>query len=236
MPLQISKTTQSARTTLKVFKIGSLFLLATALLVKPAFGESVKADPVAAHGCIEKVSLESAQAAMKRFNLHQMNARPSEVRTLGTALVYIEKLNGGKPPTEAVGVEAGYRFNFRDGVGASRQTTGEIQVTRNGEKRNGNNVAQLVHELGHYIGNNGGYAEYRKVMGSHMCKVSGYSDDRWNEQFAEVFAAFVTRPNKIKSNPSPACKTAFRFFANFFDGHAVDMAMKCMEHQDESED
>lgn len=196
---------------------------------------SVKADPLAAQGCMSKVSVEVAEAAMKRFNLHQLNARPSEVQTLGTALVYIEKLNGGRPIERALGSESGYAFNFQNGTGNSRQETGQVHITRNGAKHNGNNVAQLVHELGHYIGNNGAYAPYGEAVGHKYCVVSSYSNDNSHEQFAEVFAAFVTRPALIKENSSAACQAAYKFFVNYFDGDASEMVNKCIEKQDAAE-
>ncbi len=222
----------------QTFNFSALAIWAAILVVAfsiSAKAESVKADPLAAQGCMPKVSVEMAQTAMKRFNLHQMNARPSEIQTLGTALVWIEKLNGGRPIERAVGTESGYAFNFRDGVGSSRQKLGEIQVTRNGAKRNGNNVAQLVHELGHYVGNNGAYEPYRVAVDRKFCVVSSYSDDKPNEQFAEVFAAFVTRPELIKGNPSAACQAAYKFFVNYFDGEAVALTTRCMATQETAE-
>lgn len=52
------------------------------------------------------------------------------------------------------------------------------------------------------------------------CLVSNYADDNQNEQFAEVFTAFMTEPELLLNNSrSPAaCKKAFNFFKNeFFD-------------------
>jgi hypothetical protein len=193
---------------------------------------SVKADPLAANGCIPKVSLKNAQAAIKRFHLHTRNARPSEVRTLGTALVWIEKLNNGKPLVDAVGDE-GYAYNFQSATRNSHQAGNEIRVNRNGKKNYGENVAQLVHELGHLIGNRGGYEDYQDFVGSNYCTVSAYSDHNDHEQFAEVFAAFVTRPELIRKNHSSACQKAFKFFSTQIFAKAGPTALRCMEHQTE---
>lgn len=201
------------------------------VLVPGAQGESVKADTMAAKGCTPRVSVAEARAALKRFHLQTLNARPREVQTLGTALVWIEKLNGGKPLSEAV-VEGGYVYNFQNAHRFSHQASGEIRVNRNGIKNYGENTAQLVHELGHLIGNRGGYEAYHDFMGPHhYCRVSSYSDDNLHEQFAEVFAAFVTRPDLIKRNPSPDCRKAFQFFAKQVFANAGPVALRCMTRQ-----
>ncbi len=107
-----------------------------------------------------------------------------------------------------------YPFVFKATGKVSRQTGTEIQIARQGAKQFGSDVAQLVHELGHLVGNQGAYAMYLEHVGSAPCVVSGYSDDKFNEQFAEVFAAFVTKPELIAENNSAACKKAFKFFKN----------------------
>lgn len=193
----------------------SAILIGGILFTAPAaFGLAVKHDSVAAKGCLSIVSLGQAESALARFNLTTENAKESEIRALGTGLMWIEDLNGDRPLAMAKGPGSRpYPFIFKDKGRNSRQTGSGIEIARQGPMQFGSNVAQLVHELGHLVGNQGGYALYRKHVGTAPCKVSGYSDDKFNEQFAEVFAAFVTRPELIAGNNSAACKKAFKFMS-----------------------
>lgn len=190
--------------------------LVTALMLvsSVSFAKSVKHFAPAVKGCIPKVSREAADAVIQRFNVKTVGAQEEEIIALGTGLTWIEKLNDGRPLPYAVwpGREP-YGFRFHAGAGNSSQGAMEIQISRNGAKQYGRNVAQLVHELGHLVGNAGAYAQYREATGGKYCVVSGYSDDRANEQFAEVFAAFVTYPSLIKDNKSAACQAAYKYFS-----------------------
>lgn len=203
--------------------LSTVFVVLAAMPIA-ARAASVKSMAEAADGCIPRVSLPRANAVIERFNLSHVNATKEEIRALGTALVWIEKLNGGEPLDVAVADESGYTFKFLSEMGSSQQMVNSIVVRRNGEKQNGQNVAQLVHELGHFIGNRGLYGEYRAATKGAYCVVSGYSDDKFNEQFAEVFAAFVTVPRLMKSISSPGCQRAYAFFRDrvFANGALAD--------------
>lgn len=195
---------------MKNFVVLNAVLLATPLV----FGLAVKHDSVAAKGCMNIVSLSQAESALARFNLTTENAKESEIRALGTGLMWIEDLNGDRPLKLATGPGSRpYPFIFKNVGKNSRQTGAGIEIARQGAKNFGSNVAQLVHELGHLVGNQGAYAMYRQHVGTTPCKVSGYSDDKFNEQFAEVFAAFVTKPELIAESKSTACKKAFKFMS-----------------------
>lgn len=210
---------------MRTIKAGFLGLLISVTGFTTAEAASVKAMPEAAKGCIPTVSLPRANAAIERFNLSHVNASREEIQALGTGLVWIEQLNGGETPEIAIAND-GYSFRFVSEMGASQQLANSIMIRRNGAKKNGENVAQLVHELGHLIGNRGMYGEYRAAMKGTMCVVSGYSDDKANEQFAEVFAAFVTVPGHMRSIESVGCKRAYAFFSqNVFKNGAL--ATKC---------
>ena len=219
-------------------------IVLSALLLAPAAqAVSVKADPLAERGCMPRVQVAEAQAVLKRFNLAVANARPNEIQTLGTALSWIEKLNDNRPLSRAVRA-ALYTYNFQTQIGNSRQDPNEAVINRNGPKNYGENVAQLAHELGHLIGNSNGaglpspddniYIDYINFVGARACMVSTYADDNSHEQFAEVFAAFVTRPELIKTNPSAACKKAYEFLSTKLFAPSSDaLALRCMAHQAE---
>lgn len=216
------------------WKLVALALVATSVFSSLARAESVKADPLAAKGCIARVPKDDAIEAMRRFHFHSFGGTNAEIRTLGTALTFIEKLNAGKPLKRASAKpDANYGVRYRDAFRNSHQAPNEIRINRNGHKRYGENVAQIVHEIGHYIGNNGGYEAYYDYMGHHYCRVSSYSDDNSHEQFAEVFAAFVTRPAFLKKSDSPTCKRAFKFFSTvIFPPTSAAIALKCMARQE----
>ena len=159
-----------------------LGLMLGLILTQPAQAIAVKSNPEAAHGCTPPVTMAKAAAAIERFHLREISATPEETRTLGTALLWIEKLNGGKPLEDAVAdAVTGYTYHFVQGVGHSQQLGHGIIIRRNGEKNYGQNVAQLVHELGHFLGNNGAYADYRKATKGQFCNVSTYSLANPNE-------------------------------------------------------
>ena len=192
-----------------------------------ANAESIKAYPQAARGCIPRVSLEQAKKALERFNFKTNGATGEEIRALGTGLIWIEALNGGKPLSRAhANNRSAYTFRFRSGSGHSHQAAHEIVITRNGARNNGERVAQLVHELGHFLGNNGAYSEYIQATGGSMCRVTSYSLSRPNEQFAEVFATFVTFPEHLKKQDSNACRKAYAFFERKMFSNGI-LAQRC---------
>jgi|GEM_PF-3180122 len=189
----------------------------------------VKSTQSGARGCLNRLSSEEAQREISDFNLTTKNANSLEKQTLGTALAWIKMLNGNKPLSLAQGQPGKpYPFTFTDRWGESQQFANRIEIRRNGSKNYGTNIAQLVHELGHYVGNNGAYQSYNKAMGNRRCQVSNYSMNRKrNEQFAEVFAAFVASPDLIKNNPSTGCQLAWDFFTNklFEDGSKANSCL-----------
>ena len=190
--------------------------------------ESVKASPIARKGCVPQVSLEESKNLIQRFHLKPVNATSSEIRTIGTGLMWIEKLNNNRPLKQASGNQNwDYQIQFFSRIDFSRQTGHGVEISRNGARDYGNNVAQIVHELGHFVGNNGIYDEYSDAIDGKYCNVSSYSMSNLHEQFAEIFAAFVTRPSVIKNNKSVGCQRAYRFMQEklFAKGELAEMCM-----------
>jgi hypothetical protein len=135
-----------------------------------------------------------------------------------------------------------YSYNFQSHVGNSHQDPNETRLNRNGPKNYGENVAQLSHELGHLVGNSNDagepspdkniYIDYINFVGPRACMVSTYADDNSHEQFAEVFAAFTSRPEIIKNNPSSACKKAYEFLSTkLFPSSSAAVANRCIARQ-----
>jgi hypothetical protein len=142
----------------------------------------------------------------------------------------------------------GYKVRFISGDSSSSQRVDHIRIN----KRWGTSVAQHAHEWAHLIGGKGAYAAYRRHMGlpskgtttsrstrhiNKFCMVSGYADNNpsrlgykyLNEQFAEVFTAFVTEPGLLIENQSEPCQRAFDFFVNWFD--AGNRVYECYDKQ-----
>ncbi len=194
-----------------------------AIQAKNPYPYSLKNYDAPSKGCypVSRVSLTEAENIIDLQELKLVGATKTETRTLGAALTWMHYLNGDQPVRSAYWKGKGtYEIRVVDGEGSSGQRWDHILIRRNGHKANGESVAQHVHEIGHLIGNNGTYDLYRAHMASTgWCIVSGYSDNKFNEQFAEVFTAFVTEPELLtKNSKTPkACKNAFKFFEEWFD-------------------
>lgn len=205
----------------------------------------VKDAPEAKIGCFKNLSYEDALLAVKRFHLNPLNGDKDEVIALAKGLIWIEVLNGGNPLREAqnktyairsknnqltyeypvrwinLGEKETVRVNGRavsKMITTASQTAGGLRILRN--RGYGSNVAQLLHELGHLVGNQGYYSKYNSFKsrsGIGYCVVSGYSHTknparRASENWAEIFASFTTVPRLILNNKSVACEKTWEFF------------------------
>jgi hypothetical protein len=192
---------------------------------------SVKNIPAAQMGCLKELSLSEAHQAIARFRLTTVRATDDEVQTLGKALVWIETLNSGVTPDWAVNTgDELFRFAYFDEDKNSNQTSGQINIRRRGREL-GLNVAQLVHEYGHYVGNKGLYDKYKKSVRGEKCIVSEYSKTNFHERFAELFAAFVTVPNLIIENQK-SCANTWNFMIQVFG--RGEIAKDCAEEHQKS--
>lgn len=228
MSLKFEQAMTEKKSLIKLFNLGMISLFLSYFCGPLAQAKAVKHDRTAAKGCISRLSYTEALRALERFNLTTVNGTKEEIAALGTGLVWLEELNDGRPLDMATYRGANkYPFIFRNKGTHSQQTPAGIIISRRGAMKFGSNVAQLIHELGHLVGNQGGYGDYYRHVGKAPCVVSGYSDDRFNEQFAEVFAAFVTKPTLIKNNPSTACKKAWNYFSNVMFSSGEN-AIACM--------
>ncbi len=211
---------------MKYLKLVSLIALTATTLstaqAKAPYPYSLKNYDNPSKGCypVSRVSLTEAEDIIELQNLKTVGANNLEKRTLGAALTWMHYLNGDSPLRTAYWKGNGtYEIRIVDGDGSSGQRWDHIIIRRNGAKEHGESVAQHVHELGHLVGNNGTYGSFKSHMkGYGYCVVSGYSDNKDNEQFAEVFTAFVTEPELLtKNSQTPkACKRAFEFFEDWF--------------------
>lgn len=101
-------------------------------------------------------------------------------------------------------------YNFMYATGAWNQGAEYINIRRPKGSDQGTNVARLMHELGHKVGNSGIYQKYASYTGRTRCEFTGYAATKFNEEFAEVFAAFVTYPDILVKK----CPKAYAFMTN----------------------
>jgi len=176
---------------------------------------SLKREAKAATGaCLAPVrSIQEAKEILKRNRIKVgKKANHKQIISLAVGLQQIELLAGG--PAEIV---AGAFFKFPKRLPYSRQTPMAIEM---GANHVDGNVGHLMHELGHYVGNQGFYELYRANVGichfTNYCKVH-YSKSRYrNEEFAETWAAFITHPELLKNSDQRGCREAFEFFSAMF--------------------
>lgn len=145
-----------------------------------------------------------------------------ERMALAKGLAQITALNGGRfKPFKKTRIEFVDRTGHSEELGR-RPGDDSYRITMNrcdpdGKNCSANNVAHLVHELGHQLGNSyyrdeeTYYQAYKRLVRGD-CYPTAYSDDRFNEQFAEVFSAYVTHPELLKTG-GPVCERAYAFFA-----------------------
>lgn len=122
----------------------------------------------------------------------------------------------------------------------SRRTMYDIQLNPGGQNISGvgsrdyggtHNRALIAHELGHYVGRLLYNRYFAAVKGK--CFITGYADDNRNEEFAEVFAAYITNP-ALFAGKSKNCGKAFTFLAKEFGetniGKSCESRLRSLEN------
>lgn len=131
--------------------------------------------------------------------------------SLAMGIQQLELLSGGKAK-----YVSGSTFRFLKNSRYSAQRPNGIYMGANHED---GNVAHLMHELGHFVGNNGLYAGYKQLG---RCNLTGYSHKIWNsetarnEEFSESFAAFVASPGRLRDSSNQACREVFAYFSKHY--------------------
>jgi len=127
--------------------------------------------------------------------------------------------------------------------GNSRRHGNQIQLAEGNQNQQGmlghstcggvDNIGLITHEIGHYVGggnNREVYNAYQlQVRRLGACRLSQYANDQndkgdFTEEFAEVFAAYVTHPEAF-IDKGANCRRAFNFMKNLFG--EPDMTMSC---------
>jgi hypothetical protein len=178
----------------------------------------MKHDQVAASGqCLLPVvdTDADAQKILDAYKIKAPKALPEERIALARGLFQVSALYGGIfKPMENVTV------SFSDGGGKSSQNgfsggTNHIDMRRSDSCGwHPNNVAHMMHEFCHQVGNYNGasyYSSYARAVGG-SCHPTGYSGSNSHENFAEVCSAYITRPEKLLKGDK-GCQKAYAYFS-----------------------
>ena len=177
-----------------------------------------KGDATAIQGQCVPPLRESAADILNEAGVHTVDATVAEAKTLAKGIQKIEQLAGGN--FEPIRGASMHFYGGRMRLGGypfGRFNGSFVEIHRAGSNSD-TNLAHLMHELGHWVGAHDGlYDKYKESVSpcqySSYCKFVNTGQSPRNEEFAEVWAAFITHP-EILYKGSPNCKRAYNFFAN----------------------
>lgn len=170
-------------------------------------------------------SLEDPTAEiLTRNGIETAGATEPERTALAKGIAQVERLLGEPIPTD-------YRYNYQWiqasgpwNSGISRP--GFVTVKRFNGSPKGTLTGRMMHELGHRFGHaNGGenYRAYQKHMRGKKCHITTYCGKNLNEEFAEVFEAYVVNPDFL----AKYCPDSFAFFKNTLFRNSENILASC---------
>lgn len=171
--------------------------------------------------CIEKSA--NIKKQLSDLRIDTLGANRTEKKLLANVAETIEKLTNQQQAEKILG---GLLVNFKDVLRshssggclpAHQLVSGQIHIGR--KCANGVKIPLqegiLVHEIGHFVANKLGlYPKYEKKV-SRKCKLTNYmrsnrdgrKHNNRNEEFAEVFAAYLIYGKKLQKS----CKKSYEF-------------------------
>lgn len=166
--------------------------------------------------CVPKVS--NPKGILSANGMRTQGGTGEEMQSLANGIAKVQHLLKGRrlPSSWAMNIQyvtvpnSSGKWTWNQGLSRA----GWMTVRRPRGSANGRNETRLIHELGHKVGASGGlYGRYNRAVGK-KCRLTPYCShkSKWgarNEEFAETFAAFVTRPAALKSQ----CPQAYAFFS-----------------------
>ncbi|UOF02096.1 hypothetical protein [Bdellovibrio reynosensis] len=162
-------------------------------------------DVAAKGSCLPEHGSNPSEILRRNGIKYLGNPSRDEVAALAKGVAQVENLLGDPLPRPWR-----QNFNFIDASGSWNQGPTTINVRRPKGSPKGTNVGRLMHELGHRVGNSGIYQKYAGYTGRTRCAITGYAASKFNEEFAEVFEAYVVYPDLLEKK----CPKAFDFMAN----------------------
>lgn len=160
--------------------------------------------------CLPKLT-EPANTILKRNGIQTIGANDKERAALALGIAQVERLlNKPIPPNYR------YHYQWKNASGAwnsGLSRVGFVTVKRPTGSPKGTLTGRMMHELGHRFGHADGnklYNEYRSHMRGKKCVVSTYCLKSLNEEFAEVFEAYIVNPDFLAKH----CPDSYSFFKN----------------------
>jgi hypothetical protein len=189
----------------------------------------VKLNPAAANGDCLPPAGGTPAAVLRQSGIGAASPASSVVTSsLARVIGSIARFGSGRfarhrSVTYLFGSEEGFSYH-ESGTRLIHLNPGAQNRQALRDKRFGgtHNTAVLAHELGHYIAFRDNFAMKRlyESMVPRPCVLTNYAGDPSNgyrnEEFGEVFAAFVTNPSLLR-NQGAACEQARAFWARQFE-------------------
>jgi hypothetical protein len=149
---------------------------------------------------------EKPDTILSRNGINVDHASADEKAALAKGVAQVERLFGDPLPIP-------WRINFQFVNGTGKWNSGlsrpnYVTVRRQPGSPKGLLVGRMMHELGHRVGGpGGGYGAYQRYVKGNRCAISPYSKTKLNEEFAEVFEAYVVKPDFLEQK----CPQSYRF-------------------------
>ncbi|KYG68956.1 hypothetical protein AZI87_06950 [Bdellovibrio bacteriovorus] len=195
-------------------------------------------NPVFGYGkCLPRL-VESADTILNRNGIDTVKANDKEKIALAKGVAQVERLLGQPIPRD---YQYDYQWIEASGPwnsGISRR--GFVTVKRPRGSLKGQLTGRMMHELGHRFGhanNNENYNEYRQHMRGKKCMITTYCGKSLNEEFAEVFEAYVVNPDFLAKH----CPDSYAYFKNKLFRNSEDLNVSCedpdsiLEHDEEDD-
>lgn len=161
-------------------------------------------DVAASGSCVPDHGSNPSDVLRRNGIKYLGNPSSAEVAALAKGVAQVESLLGDPLP-----VPWRQNYNFITATGSWNQGPTTINVRRPRGSPKGTNVGRMMHELGHRVGNSGVYQKYANYTGRTRCAITGYAASKFNEEFAEVFEAYVVYPDLLEKK----CPKAFDFMS-----------------------
>ncbi|KHD87303.1 MAG: hypothetical protein OM95_15295 [Bdellovibrio sp. ArHS] len=195
-------------------------------------------NPLFGYGkCLPRL-VESADQVLDRNGIDTHKASEQERIALAKGIAQVERLLGKPIPGDYQ-----YDYQWIDASGAwnsgiSRR--GFVTVKRPRGSPKGQLTGRMMHELGHRFGhanNNENYNEYRQHMRGKKCMITTYCGKSLNEEFAEVFEAYIVNPDFLAKH----CPDSYAYFKNKLFRNPEALNVSCedpdsiLDHDDDDD-
>lgn len=206
----------------------------------PAGVFALHQNPLFGYGkCLPNL-VEPAKTILARNGIDTLRASEQEKAALAKGVAQVERLLGNPLPRHYQ-----YDYQWLEASGAWNSgisRPGFVTVKRPRGSLRGQLTGRMMHELGHRFGHaNAGqnYNEYRKHMRGRKCMITTYCGKSLNEEFAEVFEAYVVNPDFLAKH----CPDSYAYFKTKLFRNPEALNVSCedpnsvLEHgQDEDDD